>query len=50
MIALVSMRRVWTTAGADRERMPTRRRMSTCRRAATRLKTKATTSTTGSSR
>ena len=39
MMALVSIRRVAVTDGTDRERMPTSRRMSTCRRAATRLKT-----------
>ena len=38
MIAEVSTSRVGTLAADERERMPTRRRMSTCLRAATRMK------------
>ena len=50
MMAEVSTRRVGTFTADDRERIPTRRRMSTCLPAATRLKRYATTSTIGTSR
>ena len=50
MIALVLTRRVGASSALGRERMPTRRRMSTWRRAAIRVNMYATSSTTGSSR